>query len=86
MWTPEEKFETFVIRYMELVQVADDITETEEDTQVVVSGYYVAVTVVHEVGVDKTEYIYFKSDGIEITLYNYLGGKYHVRDNDEFRF
>lgn len=50
------------------------------------SGYYVAVTVVHEVGVDKTEYIYFKSDGIEITLYNYLGGKYHVRDNDVFRF
>lgn len=88
---------------MELSYIADDIAETEEDTQVVVSGYYVlipefklklhegilcnfdeeenmfmpdvAVTVVYEVDADRTEYIYFESDGMETTLYNFLGGK-----------
>lgn len=79
MWTPEEKLETFVFQYMGLACVADDIAETEEDTQIVVRGYYVAITVVYEVGADKIEYIYFKSYDIEITLYNYLGGKYHVK-------
>lgn len=91
------------ISNMDLLDVEDDISETEEDTQVVVSGYYVlipelnlqlhegilctfdeeeqmfmpdvAVTVVYEVGADRTEYIYFESDGMETTLYNFLGGK-----------
>lgn len=35
----------------------------------------VAVTVVYEVDADRTEYIYFESDGMETTLYNFLGGK-----------
>lgn len=26
-------------------------------------------------GADRTEYIYFESDGMETTLYNFLGGK-----------
>jgi hypothetical protein len=92
-----------IISNMEFSYIADDIAETEEDTQVVVSGYYVlipelnlqlhegilctfdeeeqmfmpdvAVTVVYEVGADRTEYIYFESDGMETTLYNFLGGK-----------
>lgn len=92
-----------IISNMELSYIADDIAETEEDTQVVVSGYCVvipelnlqlhegilcnfddeeqmfmpdvAVTVVYEVGADRIEYIDFESDGMETSLYNYLGGK-----------
>jgi len=92
-----------IISDMDLFYVDDDIAETEEDTQVVVSGYYVlipdlklklhdgilcnfdeeehmfmpdvAVTVVYEEDADRTEYIYFESDGMETTLYNFLGGK-----------
>lgn len=92
-----------IISNMELSYIADAIAETEEDTQVVVSEYYVlipvlklklhvgilcnfdedenmfmpdvAVTVVYEVDADRTEYIYFESDGMETTLYNFLGGK-----------
>ena len=32
-----------IISNMELSYIADDIAETEEDTQVVVSGYYVLI-------------------------------------------
>lgn len=101
-----------IISNMELSNLADDISETEEDTQVVVSGYCVvipelnlqlhevilcdfdeeyqmftpdvAVTVVYEVGADKTEYIYFESNGMETTLYNFLGGKKPVGEMVNF--
>lgn len=80
MWTPEEKFEKFVFLYMGIACVADDIAETEEDTKVVVSGYYAAVTVRYEVGADKTEYICFKSDGIEILFITTLVKKISRKD------
>ena len=38
------------------------------------------VIVVYKVDADKTEYIYFKSDGIEITFYNYRGGEILRKD------
>lgn len=101
-----------LIREMELEYIADDIVETDEDTQVIVSGYFVlipelglqlhdgilcnwddeekifmpdaSITVVYEVGADRTKYIYFEIDGMETTLYNFIGGKMSPSDIQNF--
>lgn len=101
-----------LISEMELEYIADDIVETDEDTQVIVSGYFVfipelglqlhdgilcnwddeekifmpdaSITVVYEVGADRTKYIYFEIDGMETTLYNFIGGKMSPSDIQNF--
>jgi hypothetical protein len=92
-----------IISETDMFEVADDIAETEDEIQLIVSGWRVlipelnlqlhegilccwdeaeqmfmpdvAVTVVYEADADRTEYIYYESDGMETTLYNFLGGK-----------
>ncbi len=100
-----------MISEMDLTDVADDIAETEEDTQLIVSGWWVylpqlqlqlhegilcnwddeegmfmpdvAVTVVYEADADRTGYIYFESDGMVTTLYNWLNGRMSASQIEE---
>lgn len=43
----------------------------------------VAVTVVYEADADRTGYIYFESDGMVTTLYNWLNGRMSASQIEE---
>lgn len=92
-----------IVENLNLLAIPDDIATTEDDTQILVSGYFilipelelrlydgilcnwdeeeqmylpdVAITVFYEKGGDLEKYLYFESDGMEVSLYNWLGGK-----------
>lgn len=92
-----------IVGNLNLLAIPDDIATTEDDTQILVSGYFifvpelelrlydgilcnwdeeeqmylpdVAVTVFYEKGGDLEKYLYFESDRMEVSLYNWLGGK-----------
>ena len=67
-----------------LIDVADDIAETEEgilcnwDEEEQMFMPDVAVTVVYEADADRTEYIYFEQDGMTATFYNWLNGRLSI--------
>ena len=69
----------------ELVDVADDIAETDEDMQLVISGWHVYVEALNlsESSGENPDWLYYEQDGFVVTLGNWLNGRMSLGDMEQ---